>query len=510
MCKALAYLLLVLCSQVTSKHVDVVLQEKAKLIEMEFEMMLGSDIVLSDNEEKANKIIMLLKNGEIDSGFSSPTAFNLSKHFFEYKDEVKKMPLFRIIQDMPKGAVLHAHDTGLLSPDYVLNVTYSDNLYVCFENDDVKFLFSKVLPKSPCVTAWQLMRDARFSSGNVEKFDASLRKHFSLVVDNPATEYPDIYAAWRKFGGYFVKTGTLLGYKPVYELYFYDTLKAFKNDNIMYIELRSVLPELYDLEGNTYDSAEVAVIYKKVLDDFMKDNPDFYGAKLIYAPLRSVDGETVKNYVEIARKINARVPDFFAGFDLVGQEDLGQPLNEFLGQLAEAAEEFNFFFHAGETNWCGTSSDENLFDAIVLGAKRLGHAYSLAKHPVLIKEVIKRDIALEVNLISNSVLKLVEDVRNHPLASYIALGLPVVLSSDDPGIWEAEPLSHDFYVAFVGVANRRADLRMLKKLALNSLYYSTISDKDKILHEFEIRWTKFIDRLLKNSCVDGTCKNDEN
>lgn len=507
------YFLLLLCSQVLPKHVDIVLQEKEMLLERELKMMLGSDIVLSDNEEKVNEIIMSLKNRELNEGFKGREAYNLSKHFFHYKDEVKKSPLFKIIQDMPKGAVLHAHDTGVLSPDYVLKITYADNLYVCFENDDIKFLFSKSLPSVPCLTTWQLMRDARYAYGSVKKFDANLRKHFTMVVDDPVQTYPDIHTAWKKFGGYFIKTGPLLSFKPIYEQYFYDTLKTFRSDNIMYIELRSVLPELYDLEGNKYDSVTVAETYKKVLDQFMEDYPDFYGAKLIYAPLRHVDEAAVMNYMNIAKKINEKLPNFLAGFDLVGQEDLGQPIKEFMPTLAANADDLNYFFHAGETNWCGMTTDENLFDAILLGAKRLGHAYSITKHPVLIEEVVKRDIGLEINVISNTVLKLVEDVRNHPLASYLALGLPVIISSDDPGVWEAEPLSHDFYVAFVGVASRHADLKMLKKLALNSLYYSTIPNKDKALYEFEIRWTKFIDRFRKY-CTNAACEenniHDEN
>nr|ABC50165.1 adenosine deaminase-related growth factor-like protein [Mamestra brassicae] len=477
-----------------------VLEERQELLERELAMMVGSSIKLSDSELKANEIIMNLKNEEIQRGFIQPKYFNLSKHFFEYKEEVKKTKLFQIIQSMPKGAVLHAHDTGLLSPDYVLALTYWDDLWVCFTNDksNVEFHFSKTTPAAPCATHWKLMKDARNASGDVTKFDADLRKHFSLVIDNPNEVYTDVNAAWKKFQQYFICTGNLFSYKPVYEQYYYDTLLEFRKDQVMYLEIRSTLPSLYDLEGNVFDAVETANTYKRVTEKFMRDYPDFFGAKLIYAPLKLVDKATLKEYIRIALLIQALMPDFLVGFDLVGQEDLGVPLKEFAHELAEVRESLDLYLHAGETNWYGTSSDENLFDAIVLGAKRIGHAFALIKHPLLMEEVKKRQIALEVNVVSNSVLKLVEDPRNHPLANFLSQNMPVVLSSDDPGIWEALPMSHDFYVTFVAVASRHADLKLMKQLALNSLYYSSYPEKHKLVHAFEIRWTKFIDAIVKD------------
>ncbi|XP_013184044.2 adenosine deaminase 2-like [Amyelois transitella] len=473
------------------------IEHREQLLRKELDMMLGSDIVLSDSEQKANEIIMKLKHHELDGGLENPGQFNVSKHFFSYKDEIKKSPLFHILRQMPKGALLHTHDTGVLSPDYNLKLTYMDNLYVCFEENDIRFHFSLDTPKDTCETRWQLMNEARFSSGDVEKFDADIRSHFSLVIDNPHEVYTDINAVWKRFQYFFIATHGLLTYKPIWEQYFYDSLKAVREDNIMYLEVRSVLPELYDLYGNKYDAIATAQSYKDVLDRFMNDYPDFYGAKLIYAPLRLVDRATIRGKLEIAKEIKRKFPDFFAGFDIVGQEDLGAPSKTFLPEFVEYSNEVDYFFHAGETNWNGMSTDENLFDAILLDTRRIGHAFALIKHPHLLNEVVRKDIGLEVNVVSNSVLKLVEDVRNHPLAAFLAQNLPVVLGSDDNGVWESDPLTHDFYVAFLGVSSRHADLRVLKKLALNSLYYSAYKNKDKIVHEFEIRWTRFIHDTIK-------------
>ncbi|KAJ8711004.1 hypothetical protein PYW07_008246 [Mythimna separata] len=491
--------LLVTCIFTQSQCAQDVLEERNDLLERELAMMVGSSIKLSDSELKANEIIMKLKHEEMDHGFIYPNQFNVSKHFFEYKDEVMKTKLFQIIQRMPKGAVLHAHDIGLLSPDYVLALTYWEDLWFCRTEDKskIEFHFSKTTPVNRCATKWIFMKDARNASGDVKKFDAELRKYFTIVIDNPNEVYTDVNAVWQRFQEYFNSCGNLFSYKPVYEQYYYDTLVEFRKDEIMYIEIRSTLPSLYDLDGNVYDSVETAKSYKRVTEKFMRDYPDSFGAKLIYAPMKLVDKATLQEYIRIALEIQTLMPDFLVGFDLVGQEDLGVPLREFIHELAEVRERLDFYLHAGETNWYGTTSDENLFDAIVLGTKRIGHGFALIKHPLLMEEVKKRQIALEVNVVSNNVLKLVEDPRNHPLATYLSQNIPVLLSSDNPGVWESLPMSHDFYVTFVGVASRHADLRLIKQLALNSLYYSSYPDKHKLVHEFEIRWTKFIDTIVK-------------
>lgn len=105
-----------------------------------------------------------------------------------------------------------------------------------------------------------------------------------------------------------------------------------------------------------------------------------------------------------------------------------------------------------------------------------------------------------MNPVSNQVLKLVTDYRNHPASIFLAQNIPIVISSDDPSFWEATPLSHDFYMAFLGIASRHSDLRTLKKFAMNSIQYSSLNETEKIdaFSKWEIKWDKFIDDLVQS------------
>ena len=68
------------------------------------------------------------------------------------------------------------------------------------------------------------------------------------------------------------------------------------------------------------------------------------------------------------------------GFDLVGHEDPLKPLayyiaplKKFVRRQKELGIDIPFIFHAGETLGDGTAADMNLYDAILLGTKRIGH-----------------------------------------------------------------------------------------------------------------------------------------
>jgi adenosine deaminase CECR1 len=122
----------------------------------------------------------------------------------------------------------------------------------------------------------------------------------------------------------------------------------------------------------------------------------------------------------------------------VGSEDRGRPLRDFIPEFLAFREKCNrevldipFLFHAGETLDTGSSTDQNLIDAVLLNSKRIGHGFALPKHPEALRLVKERNIALEICPISNEVLGLCPTIRAHTLPILLANNVPCTVNSDN-------------------------------------------------------------------------------
>ena len=68
--------------------------------------------------------------------------------------------------------------------------------------------------------------------------------------------------------------------------------------------------------------------------------------------------------------------ELIAGFDMVNEEDFTPPIFEFLNEILDGRSKdenkLPCYFHCGETHDRG---NENLYDAILLKSKRIGHGF---------------------------------------------------------------------------------------------------------------------------------------
>lgn len=220
--------------------------------------------------------------------------------------------------------------------------------------------------------------------------------------------------------------------------------------------------------------------------------------KIIACGLKIVGKDHIQTQIDAVFEARKHT-DMVIGFDMVNEEDFTPEIDFFLPQIYEAkakaqAEgwEFKVYLHCGESN---ARSNNQLYDAILLDTKRIGHGFHLAYHPELQKIVKEKQMCIECCPVSNFLLGYVLDMRCHPARSFLHSGLPVSISPDDPGFMGYEGVTLDYVYAYL---SWDLDIADLKKLCLNSIQYAAVSDKEKdeLTQLFVYKWDRFLDYVL--------------
>jgi adenosine deaminase len=137
--------------------------------------------------------------------------------------------------------------------------------------------------------------------------------------------------------------------------------------------------------------------------------------------------------------------------------------------------------HAGELR-LGLVPPEDLnfhiTDAVRANANRIGHGVDIAFETDaerVLNDMAARKIAIEINLTSNEFILGIKE-GEHPFMLYYDHHVPIVLSTDDPGI-----LRSDLTEQYVLAAQRYPALGYgdFKQFAYNSIIYSFLPDKEK-------------------------------
>jgi adenosine deaminase/aminodeoxyfutalosine deaminase len=119
--------------------------------------------------------------------------------------------------------------------------------------------------------------------------------------------------------------------------------------------------------------------------------------------------------------------------------------------------------HAGET-----TDAQSVWDALAIGAERIGHGIRSVEDPRLAERLRDRNIPLEISITSNLRTGAVPSLDEHPIRKLFDSGVPIILNTDDPALFECTLASeYDLAARAFGFT---AD--ELNSIAGNSLKYA--------------------------------------
>jgi len=273
---------------------------------------------------------------------------------------------------------------------------------------------------------------------------------------------------------YYQGASVLITEQDFYDLT-YSYLEKCNSQNVRHTEI------MFDPQTHT----DRGIAFRTVINGISKaceDAKTNFGVSsfLIMSYLRHLSEEkafkTLEQSLPFKDKIKA------VGLD---SSEKGNPPSKFKNVFeASVKEGYIPLAHAGEEG-----SSAYVWEALdILNIKRIDHGNNALKDPVLVQEIINRDMALTVCPLSNTALKVVDDLKYHPLKKMMDLGLKVTVNSDDPAYFGGQ-VNQNFIEIQKALNLTKKDLY---ELAKNSFQYSLLdaASKNQYLEELDNYFSK--------------------
>src|SRR5574344_389854 len=416
------------------------------------------------------------------------------KLFTDYvtvKPEVENSALYALIKEMPKGGLLHTHSGGCCDIGDMLDESLkSDDAYVYWGESDGIFVKGQVA-FTPCLNIffgsrqwpenWRKMKDLKVEIPDL--------KEQLYLLHTYGSEDKNL-DTWDEFEKEFDRDWLMYDYKPMFVQSTTKALKQMASEGLQFADIRlMVSEELYTSDGRIIGCDSIMSIYEDILKD-VKETYPYFDIRYIFCANKSQSVDDVAldlNTAENWSATNKRI----IGFDLVGEEDAGNPVSFYKSIFDPSVMKLPLIMHAGESR---KTTNTNVHEALLLNDQRIGHAVNLFNFPSDIATIKARKVVLELCPLSNLILGYVDDLRSHPGKQYISDSISVTFSSDDNAIFKTSTINDDVFAAYTAW---NLDLPTLKQCLLNSITKTglTSSQEANILKVFNERWTAFVNGI---------------
>jgi adenosine deaminase len=325
---------------------------------------------------------------------------------------VNHTQLNNFIEGIPK-AELHLHIEGTFEPELMFKIARRNNISINYKSID------------------------------------ELKKAYSF---NNLQEFLDIY---------YAGASVLLQVQDFYDLT-WAYLNKVHEQNLIHTEI-FFDPQTHTDRGLSFDTVIQGI--RSALDDGKEKLG--ISSKLIMCFLRHLDEAAA------FETLNQALPykNWIAGVGLDSSE-MGHPPSKFQRVFSKARDEgFITVAHAGEEG-----PAEYVWEAInLLKVSRIDHGNRSLDDEQLIKYLIKTQIPLTVCPLSNLELKVVNNLKDHPLLKLMEAGLMVTINSDDPAYFGG--YMNENYTQIASALNLTK--KQITQLAKNSFKSSLLPDVEK-------------------------------
>ncbi|MEV5597719.1 adenosine deaminase [Streptomyces sp. NPDC052496] len=412
-----------------------------------------------------------------------------------YLDGIRKRPaaLRAFFHDLPKGADLHNHLSGAASTDLLIKLAGDDGL--CIET---RTMTARPAPCGPGTRpAVQARKDRAFYRQILRAWSM---QDFSSASGESGHDH--FFAAFGKFGEVTWRHGGRL---------LADVANTAARQNQFYLETMLTpasggSKKLADQVGYHADLRRMhqLLVAGGKLDQLVRDagreidkgTAEFRKAagcdtrkpapgcrttvRYISQVSRSGKSERVFTQMALAMRLAERDHRYVA-VNLVQPEDERNALRNYrlhmrmLDFLHGVYPRAHITLHAGELVPGLVKPEDLRFhinEAVRTGhAERIGHGVDVAHEddaPALLRTMARRGIAVEVPFTSNRQILGVSGA-DHPFPLYRRYGVPVVLSTDDPGISRSN-ISNEYRYAAVTYGLRYRELKDLARASLEHAF----------------------------------------
>ena len=267
---------------------------------------------------------------------------------------------------------------------------------------------------------------------------------------------------------YYAGAGVLL-----YEKDFYDLTMAYfqhcAEENIVHTEI------MFDPQTHTKRGIAFSTIINGIQRAREEAETQFgISSLLIMSYLRHLSEEdafeTLRQSLPYKHLIKA------VGLD---SSEKGNPPSKFQKVFeASIKEGYVPVAHAGEEG-----PAEYIYEALdLLKVARIDHGNNCLSDSKLVDRLVQEKMALTVCPLSNTALRNVDHLNNHPLKKMLDLGLKVTVNSDDPAYFGGYLTQN--YISCIEALDLSLD--EVKQLVRNSFEYSFLSEQEK---------KKFLERI---------------